>query len=144
MFNDSYKIYGGLDMPMSKEMMDAIEKDNVVFFATSADNIPNVVPIGLARPIDNENILLVDNFMKKTRENLEKNPKAAIVVRDASKGPYQFKGSVEIFESGKYFDEAVDWATSVMSKLSPKAAILFKVEEIYSVQPGPDAGKKVD
>jgi hypothetical protein len=31
-----------------------------------------------------------------------------------------------------------------MSKLSPKAAILFKVEEIYSVQPGPDAGKKVD
>jgi len=144
MFNDSYKIYGGLDMPMSKEMMDAIEKDNVVFLATSADNIPNVVPIGFARPVDNENILLVDNFMKKTHENLVKNPKASIVVRDASKCPYQFKGSVEIFESGKYFDEAVDWATSVMSKLSPKAAILFKVEEIYSVQPGPDAGKKVD
>ena len=45
MFNDSYKINGGLDMPMSKEMMDAVEKDNVVFLATSADNIPNVVPI---------------------------------------------------------------------------------------------------
>lgn len=129
---------------MSKEMMDAIEKDNVVFLSTCSDDIPNVVPIGFARPLDDEHILLVDNFMKKTHENLEKNPKAAIVVRDASKCPYQFKGSVEIFKSGKYFDDAVDWATSVMSKLSPKAAILFKVEEIYSVQPGPDAGKRVD
>ncbi|HEX3013856.1 MAG TPA: flavin-nucleotide-binding protein, partial [Methanobacterium sp.] len=56
----------------------------------------------------------------------------------------QFKGTVEIIEEGKYFDEAVDWAKSVMSQLAPKAAILLKVEEIYSVQPGPEAGKKVD
>ena len=129
---------------MNKEMMDAIEKDNLVFLSTCADDVPNVVPIGFARPLDEEHILLVDNFMNKTRKNLDKNPKAAIVVRDASKCPYQFKGSVEIFESGNYFDDAVDWATSVMSKLSPKAAVLFKVEEIYSVQPGPDAGKRID
>ena len=88
--------------------------------------------------------MIVDNFMNKTRKNLEYNPKAAIVVRDASKAPYQFKGTVEIVESGKYFDQAVDWATSVMSQLAPKAAILLKVEEIYSVQPGPEAGKKVN
>lgn len=132
-------------MTMNKDMMDAIEKDNVVFLATATEKgVPNVVPIGFARPIDEETILLVDNFMKKTRKNLENNPKASIVPRDASKCPYQFKGTVEIFKSGKYFDDAVDWATSVMSKLSPKAAIILKVEEIYSVQPGPDAGKRVD
>ena len=132
-------------MVMTEEMMDAIEKDNVVFLATAtADGTPNVVPIGFARPIDNKTIMIVDNYMNKTRKNLEKNPKASLVVRDASKAPYQFKGTVEIVESGKYFDEAVDWATSVMSQFAPKAAILLKVEEIYSVQPGPDAGSKVD
>jgi predicted pyridoxine 5'-phosphate oxidase superfamily flavin-nucleotide-binding protein len=132
-------------MVMTEEMMEAIEKDNVVFFATATvDGTPNVVPIGFARPIDNKTIMIVDNYMNKTRKNLEKNPKASLVVRDASKAPYQFKGAVEIVESGKYFDEAVDWATSVMSQLAPKAAILLKVEEIYSVQPGPDAGSKVD
>ncbi|MCE5214472.1 MAG: pyridoxamine 5'-phosphate oxidase family protein [Methanobacterium sp.] len=131
-------------MVMSMEMMDAIEKDNVVFLSTCADDIPNVVPIGFARPVDDQTILLVDNYMNKTRKNMEKNPKASLVLRDASKCPYQFKGRVEIYESGEYFDDAVDWATSVMSKLSPKAAIIFKVEEIFSVQPGPDAGKKVD
>ncbi len=132
-------------MVMTEEMMDAIEKDNVVFFATStADGTPNVVPIGFARPIDNKTIMIVDNYMNKTHKNLENNPKASLVLRDASKCPYQFKGTVEIIESGKYFDEAVDWAKSVMSQLAPKAAILLKVEEIYSVQPGPEAGQKVD
>jgi hypothetical protein len=130
-------------MTMNEDMMDAIEKDNVVFLSTCSDDVPNVVPIGFARPLDDEKILLVDNFMKKTRENLEKNPRASLVIRDASKCPYQFKGTVEIITSGELFDEAVDWATSVMSQLSPKAAILFKVEEIYSVQPGPDAGNRV-
>jgi predicted pyridoxine 5'-phosphate oxidase superfamily flavin-nucleotide-binding protein len=132
-------------MVMTEEMMDAVEKDNVVFLATATkDGVPNVVPIGFARPIDSKTIMIVDNYLNKTRKNLETNPKASLVPRDASKCPYQFKGSVEIIESGKYFDEAVDWATSVMSKLSPKAAVLLKVEEIYSVQPGPDAGSKVD
>ncbi len=130
-------------MTLNEDMIDAIEKDNLVFLSTCADDIPNVVPIGFARPLDDEKILLVDNFMKKTRENLEKNPRAALVIRDASKCPYQFKGTVEIHTSGELFDEAVDWATSVMSKLSPKAAIVFKVQEIYSVQPGPDAGNRV-
>ena len=132
-------------MVLTEEMKDAIEKDNVVFFATATpDGVPNVVPIGFARPIDDNTILIVDNYLNKTRKNLEKNPKASLVVRDASKAPYQFKGTVEIVESGKYFDDAVDWATSVMSQLAPKAAVLLKVEEIYSVQPGPDAGSKVD
>ena len=117
---------------MNEDMMDAIEKDNVVFLSTCSNDEPNVVPIGFARPLDDEKILLVDNYMKKTRENLEKNPRASLVIRDASKCPYQFKGSVEIITSGELFDEAVDWATSVMSKLSPKASILIKLDEIYS------------
>ncbi|HEX3014510.1 MAG TPA: pyridoxamine 5'-phosphate oxidase family protein, partial [Methanobacterium sp.] len=56
-------------MVMTEEMMDAIEKDNVVFFATAtADGTPNVVPIGFARPIDNKTIMIVDNYMNKTRK----------------------------------------------------------------------------
>lgn len=131
-------------MVMTEEMMDAVEKDNVVFFATATkEGVPNVVPIGFARPIDNKTIMIVDNYLNKTRKNLEDNPKASLVPRDASKCPYQFKGTVEILTSGKVFDDAVDWATSVMSKLAPKAAVILNVEEIYTVQPGPDAGSKV-
>jgi uncharacterized protein len=130
-------------MTMTKEMIDAIEKD-LVFLATSSnDGIPNVVPIGFARPINENTILIADNYMKKTRKNLEENPWISLVTKDATKNPYQFKGKVEIFESGNYFDTVTEWGQNAMTKLTPKAAILMKVEEIYSIQPGPEAGKKI-
>jgi predicted pyridoxine 5'-phosphate oxidase superfamily flavin-nucleotide-binding protein len=132
-------------MVLTTEMIDAIEKNNIVFLATAnKDDTPNLVPIGLARPLNNETILLVANFMDKTYKNLKENPKATVVVADVTKCPYQFKGKVEIHESGKYFDDAVEWAKSVMSQLNPKGAVLLKVDEIFSVQPGPDAGKKIE
>jgi uncharacterized protein len=134
-----------IDMVMNKEMMDALEKNNIVWLATaSKESNPNLVPIGFVRPLDSETILLVANFMNKSFENLKNNPQASVAVADISECPYQFKGTVEIHESGKYFDDAVEWAKSVMTQLAPKAAILLKVTEIYSVQPGPDAGKRVD
>ena len=46
---------------MTEEMMDAIEKDLVFLATASSEGIPNVVPIGFARPIDNGSILIADN-----------------------------------------------------------------------------------
>ncbi len=129
---------------MTKEMIEAINNDLVFVATVNRDGIPNVVPIGFARPLDENTILIADNFMKKTRENLEANPKISFVTKDSTKCPYQFKGSVEIFTEGKYFDTVTEWGQNAMTKLSPKAAVLVKVEEIYSIQPGPEAGKKLE
>jgi predicted pyridoxine 5'-phosphate oxidase superfamily flavin-nucleotide-binding protein len=130
-------------MLLNDELKEAIEK-NLVFLATaSIQGVPNVVPIGFARPIDDKTILIADNYMNKTRKNLDENPKLSLIVSDANTFPYQVKGTVEIFESGEYFDQVVDWAQNVMTELQPKSAILFKVEEVFSVRPGPEAGKKL-
>ena len=130
-------------MVLTEEMMDTIEK-NLVFVATvSKEGVPNVVPIGFARPLDEKTILIADNYMNKTIKNLEDNHKISLIVQDAKSLPYQFKGTVKIFKSGEYFDQVVDWAQNVMSELEPKSAILFTVEDIYSVKPGPEAGKKI-
>ena len=129
---------------MTKEMIEAINNDLVFVATVTRYGIPNVVPIGFARPLDENTILIADNFMKKTRENLEANPKISFVTKDSTKCPYQFKGSVEIFTEGKYFDTVTEWGQNAMTKLSPKAAVLVKVEEIYSIQPGPEAGKKLE
>jgi len=131
-------------MTMTEEMMEAIEKDLVFLATTNNEGIPNVVPIGFARPIDSQSILIADNYMNKTHKNIEENPHVSLVTKDAKMNPYQFKGTAEIFESGKFFDEVVEWAQNVMTKLNPKAAIVVKVTEIYSVQPGPEAGKKIE
>jgi len=128
---------------LTDEMKEAIEK-NLVFVATaSSDGTPNVVPIGFTRPIDNKRILIVDVFMKKTIDNLEENPKVSLIVQNAKEHPYQFKGTAEAFKSGKFFEEAVEWAQNVMSEVEPKSAVLVTIKEIYSVKPGPDAGKRI-
>lgn len=129
---------------MTDEMINAIEKDLVFLATASADGVPNVVPIGFARPIDKDTILIADNYMNKTRQNLVNNPWISLVTKDASKCPFQFKDKVEIFESGTHFDKVTEWGQNAMTKLTPKAAILMNVTEIYSIQPGPDAGKRIE
>lgn len=128
-------------MVLNDEIKNAIEK-NLVFLATSsAECAPNVVPVGFSRPIDDRRILIADNYLNKTRKNLDSNPQLSLIISDAKNFPYQFKGTVEIFESGDYFDEVTEWAQNVMSELEPKSAIIFTVKEIYSVKPGHEAGK---
>ena len=110
------------------------------------DGTPNVVPIHYAKIISDDEIMLVDNFMKKTEENLKANPdKVAVSVCDfdARRG-YQFKGKVRIETSGENFDEGVRIVKLEKPDVNPKAAIIFKVDSIYITTPGPDAGRKVD
>ena len=45
-------------MVLNQEMMEAIEKNNIVWLATANKaSKPNVVPIGLARPLNDKTIL---------------------------------------------------------------------------------------
>ena len=57
---------------------------------------------------------------------------------------YQFKGSARVETSGSVFDDGVKKVKSMMPELSPKAAVIVKVDSVYVTSPGPDAGKKVE
>lgn len=130
-------------MVMTEEMMEVIEKERAYVATSSKDGVPNVVPIGFIKPLDSKTVLIADSYMVKSRANLEENPRIAFVVKEAAKYPYQFKGSVEIFESGKYYDQVVEWVKEVNPLApKPKSAIVITVDEIYSVKVG-DAGKKI-
>ena len=78
-------------MSMTKEMMDAIEKDLVFLATASEDGIPNVVPIGFARPVDENIILIADNYMNKTRSNIESNPWIFLVSKTPKKIHFSLK-----------------------------------------------------
>lgn len=131
-------------MVMTQEMMDAIAESRVYIATSTTEGVPNVNTIGHIKALDNKTVLIADSYMVKSRANLEANPKIAFVVEDVTKFPFQFKGSVQIFESGEYYDEAVKWIETVSPLADkPKAAIIIDVEEIYSVKVG-DAGKRLD
>ena len=130
---------------MTAEMKETIEKQNPVPVATaSADGVPNVALVGLLKILDDETILLADNFFNKTEANIKENPKIALVVYDnQSKKAYQMKGSLEILTSGTIYDDMVEWVHSKNANLPAKAAVVMHVEEVFNTMSGKHAGEKI-
>ena len=122
-----------------------------VYLATATkDGIPNVIPIGGARLLDDGAIVFPDNYLNKTRKNIAENPEAAIVVSDEGEHDgYQFKGKIEmvtkgpIFEETKKLVEAFSQKAGINPPIVLQAAAVLKIEEVYAVKPGREARKRL-
>ncbi len=128
---------------MPPEIKDVVAKQKPLPIATSdKTGKPNVVFVTMWKVLDDETLLIVDNFFNKTRKNIEVNPNMALVVYDSdAKKSYQLKGTVGIENKGDKYKIAKEMADS--KKLPGKAAIIFNVKEIYDATYGPNAGKRL-
>ena len=110
------------------------------------DGIPNAVPIGAKKIIDPETVLVSDQFFNKTIKNLQSNPNASLMYWEGHEG-YQLKGSVTVGTCGDRFEETARWiearSEEIGFPLRSKGAIILKIEEIYSIGPGPKAGRRL-
>jgi predicted pyridoxine 5'-phosphate oxidase superfamily flavin-nucleotide-binding protein len=132
---------------MNQRVKEIFEKQETVVLATATkDGVPNVVPVSAKKIINDETILISDQFLNKTLKNLHANPHAAITVWDKLEG-YQLKGTVTVETSGVRFEETAQWIDDLGKKLNlpikSKGAIIVKLTEIYNVSPGPQAGTKI-
>ena len=108
----------------------AITKQDIFPVATSnQEGSPNVVYIKYLKVIDDQTVLIADNYLNKTRNNILNNGKIAFAVLDEDKGSYQIKGTTERFEKGPMYDEVQNW---VPERLPRAAAVVMTVEEIYN------------
>jgi len=108
----------------------AISKQELFPVATSTSKgIPNVVYIKYLKVIDDQTILIADNYLNKTRDNILNNGKIAFAVLDDEKGSFQIKGTARRLTEGTMFDEVQKW---VPEKLPRVAAVVMRVEEIYN------------
>ena len=146
---------------MSQEIMNMINGDDYSYVATaSKDGMPNMAIIGSVRAVSPDIIIISAGFMNKAFKNLQENLKASVIVYSAlpSKktqatqedfakiGGAQIKGSVSLLTSGDIHERM---KKTIEERLGPemaaiiKATVVLKVEEIYSVGLGPDAGKRI-
>ncbi len=151
-------------MKMNEEIKQMLD-ENIVYLATSTtEGKPNVVPIGLAHAISDNEVLIVDVWFNKTRKNLEENAQVAISFMDFKRwGSYQLKGKAKIFKSGEIYEKALDIMKKkaerreesvgkikidnpetserakrigeMLKKSKPKAVVLITIEEVYSLIP---------
>ena len=132
---------------LNQRMKEIFEKQRPIVLATATQNgIPNVVPVAMKKIIDDETILISDQYLNKTRKNIEANPRVAITIWDKTEG-YQIKGTATMETSGPRFEETAQWveerSKAINRPLKSKGALILKVTEIYCVSPGPDAGRRI-
>ena len=115
---------------LTDEIKKAISKQDVFPVATSnQDRTPNVVYITYLKIIDDQTVLIADNYLNKTRDNILGNGKISFAVLDDDKGSFQIKGTAERLTEGAMFDEVQKW---VPEKLPRVAAVIMRVDDIYN------------
>ena len=132
---------------LTERMKEIFNNQSGYVFATSSKaGVPNSVPVNAVKLLDDETILVSDQFLNKTLANLKENPSVAMCFWEMFEG-YQIKGEAEIVTEGKLFEETAAWIKAVGESmgfpLKSKGAVVIKIKDIYAVSPGPDAGKKV-
>jgi len=132
---------------LTQRIKEIFEKQGTVVLATaSKEGMPNVVPVNAKKILDDETILISDQFFNKTLSNMKNNLYVAITIWDKLEG-YQIKGTATIETWGKRFEETAKWIDEIGKKLNlpikSKGAVIIKITDIYNVSPGPDAGTRV-
>ena len=121
----------------TEDMKTIIEKSDPYIVATAtADGKPNGVPVGLVKVISDDELMVTDVLMNKTRLNMDENPQIAVTAWDIGVHyGYQFKGRARVETSGELFDEEYKKMASNPGelKLTVKAVVIVKVEEVYYV-----------
>ena len=128
---------------VTEEIKESMKGTKIAFLATaSTDGVPNVVPIGAFKFLDDETLLISDQYFGKTLANLKGNPKIALVWW-GEKGGYQIKADITIHTDDEIFRQNVEWVRGIKDTLKPKSAIVGKITDVYIVKSGTDAGKKI-
>ena len=112
---------------------------------SSKDGLPNLSIKGSLRMLDDEHLVFADINSKKTRRNLEENPRVAVMVYDAgARKGYMIRGTCELLASGPFYDQIVEGIKKTAPQLPPaKYVVRVTVESVWDQSAGPNGGRQI-
>jgi len=100
-------------------------EENVLAFETSDKNAnPNVIAIAEVLVIPDNELIITDNFMVQTKNNIKENPNVCLAVWKGEEG-IKLIGKAQYFEQGKWKDFVKNMPEN--KGLPTKGAILIKI-----------------
>lgn len=116
---------------ITSEVKNIIENNVVAFATVDKKGNPNVIGVAYVKVVSDNQIVITDNFMKQTKENIEKNNNVCLAVWDKKWNGYKLVGKAKYFTKGK-------WKTFVENMkenkwLSAKGAIIIKISNFISL-----------
>jgi predicted pyridoxine 5'-phosphate oxidase superfamily flavin-nucleotide-binding protein len=133
-------------MNIPKAVQDLFNAQALIALGTaSQEGIPNVNVVFWKNITGNDRIILLDNFMKTTKENIIKNPNVCITFWDSqTEEGYKIKGKAQYFSEGPVFEEGKNFIQAKNPGRVPRGVIEIIVKEVYVATPGPNAGNKIE
>lgn len=115
-----------------------IIEENYMAFATVDKNCkPNVIAVACAKVVEKNKILITDNFMKHTKDNLKENNNVCLAVWNDKEEGYKLIGKAKYFFNGKWLNFAKQMPEN--KGFPTKGAILITVLKLMEL-----GGYKVD
>jgi len=107
-----------------------VHEGPVVFTTVNKKGMPNTIYAVCAQRIGDEKIVVANNKMHKTLENVKAGTKATILYITDEKKSFQVKGTLDYFTRGDIYD---DMKSMWLDKKYPGyGAVVLTIEEVYS------------
>jgi predicted pyridoxine 5'-phosphate oxidase superfamily flavin-nucleotide-binding protein len=117
-------------MEIKKEVKDLIEQ-NPVAFATVNSSKPNVIGVAYVKVVSKNQVIITDNYMKQTKNNLEKNSNVCLAVWDKDWNGFKLVGNAEYLSSGKWKKFVEEMPEN--KGLPAKGAILITISDLIKL-----------
>lgn len=117
-----------------EEVKIAIDKTSPVCVATvNNEYIPNIIYVTFLKYINDTTVVIADNKLVKTKQNILANSNLSFVVLDPdTKKAYQLRGKAEYLQEGEKYQYVFNWVHEKRPDLSPKGAVYITITEIFS------------
>jgi predicted pyridoxine 5'-phosphate oxidase superfamily flavin-nucleotide-binding protein len=113
---------------ITSDIKKLIENNPIAFATINSLNKPNVIAVAYVKVVSDNQILITDNFMKQTKENLLLNNNVCLAVWDKDWNGYKISGTAKYFTEGKWkeFVENMNENKGLLAK----GAILINISKL--------------
>lgn len=106
------------------------DRDGPIVLATvDTSGVANAIYATSARLHGDDRIVVADNYMVKTLQNIRSGSKGSVLFISREKKSFQVKGPIEYLESGEIYEAMKAWNPT---KHPGRAAVVVHAQEVYS------------
>ena len=100
----------------------------MIFTTVSSSGEPNAVWVLCVDKLDDQRILIANNFFNKTLENIKAGSQGSLLFIAPEREAYQIKGSLEYYTDGPIYKNMKNWLDP---KFAGVGAVILNIESIY-------------
>lgn len=117
---------------ITPEIKKVIEENPVAFATVDGAGNPNVIGVAYVKVVSENQVLITDNYMKQTKENIEKNSNVCCAVWGKDWNGYKLVGKADYFGGGTWQRFAKEMPENKC--LPTKGAILITVSKLIKLR----------